>query len=51
MSLSLALRRLSLDNVIRLEGRADAGSSYSLTGRNYRTWLGFESVRWVGEQA
>lgn len=51
MSLSLALRRLALDNVIRLEGRADAGTSYRLTGRNYRTWLGFESVRWMGESA
>jgi len=51
MSLSLALRRLALDNVIRLEGRADAGTSYRLTGRNYRTWLGFESVRWIGDPA
>ncbi len=51
MSLSLALRRLVLNNVIRLEGKADAGSSYRLTGRNYRTWFGFESVRWMGEQA
>lgn len=51
MSLSLAMRRLALDNVIRLEGKADAGASYRLTGRNYRTWLGFESVRWMGEQA
>jgi len=37
MSLSLALRRLDLDNVIRLEGRADTGTSYRLTGRNHRT--------------
>lgn len=51
MSLSLALRRLALDNVIRLEGKADAGESYRLTGRNYRTWLGFESVRWMGGEA
>lgn len=48
MSLSLALRRLALDNVIRLEGKADAGASYRLTGRGYRTWFGFESVRWMG---
>lgn len=48
MSLSLTLRRLALDNVIRLEGKADAGTSYRLTGRGYRTWLGFESVRWMG---
>jgi hypothetical protein len=51
MSLSLALRRLDLDHVIRLEGKADAGSSYRLTGRNYRTWIGFESVRWTGRSA
>lgn len=51
MSLSLALRRLALDNVIRLEGKADAGTSYRLTGRSYRTWLGFESVRWMRDQA
>ncbi len=51
MALSLALRRLALDNVIRLEGKADAGSSYRLTGKNYRTWGGFEYVRWVGSGA
>jgi hypothetical protein len=51
MSLSLALRRLSLDNVIRLEGIADTGSSYRLTGMNYRTWGGFESVSWMGTNA
>jgi hypothetical protein len=48
MSLSLALKRLTLDNVIRLEGRADAGSSFRLTGKNYRTWGGFETVKFVG---
>jgi hypothetical protein len=47
-SLSFALRRLALDNIIYLEGKADAGSSYRLTGKNYRTWVGFESVRWNG---
>jgi hypothetical protein len=51
MSLSLALRRLALDNILRLEGRADAGSSYRLTGRDYRSWVGFESVRWNGDKA
>jgi hypothetical protein len=51
MSLSLALRRLDLGRVIRLEGKADAGTSYRLTGRNYRTWGGFESVRWTGRSA
>lgn len=44
MSLSFALRRLMLDEVITLDGRADAGHSFSLTGRNERTWYGFESV-------
>jgi hypothetical protein len=51
MSLSLALRRLALDNIIRLEGKADAGASYRLTGRDYRTWHGFESVLWTGRSA
>jgi hypothetical protein len=51
MSLSLALRRLALENVIRLEGKADAGTSFRLTGRKSRIWLGFESVRWMGERA
>ena len=51
MSLSLALRRLVLDNVIGLEGKADTGSSYRLTGMNYRTWGGFEAIRWIGEKA
>lgn len=50
IALSLGLRRLALDNVLRLEGRADAGTSYWLTGRKYRTWVGFESVRWNGGQ-
>ena len=49
MSLSFALRRLVLDNVIRLEGKSDTGSSYRMTGINYRTWGGFESVRWNGD--
>jgi hypothetical protein len=48
MSLSLALKRLDLDKTIRLSGKADTGSSYRLTGRNYRTWMGFETVAWAG---
>jgi hypothetical protein len=48
MSLSLALRRLDLNKTIKLVGRADTESSYRLTGRNYRTWLGFETVAWQG---
>lgn len=51
MSLSIALRRLELGNVIRLEGKADTGSSYRLTGNNYRPWTGFESVKWLGRNA
>ena len=50
MSLSLALHRLSLDKVIHLTGKADAGTSFRLTGRKYRSWLGFESVHWIGGQ-
>lgn len=46
MSLSLALRRLDLNSTIKLAGKADAGGSFRLTGRNYRTWIGFESVVW-----
>ena len=48
MSLSLALRRLDLDKTIHLAGKADTGSSYRLTGSNYRTWVGFETVAWKG---
>lgn len=48
MSLSLALKRLDLDKTIRLVGKADTGSSYRLTGHNYRTWMGFEAVAWQG---
>lgn len=48
MSLSLALRRLDLSATIKLAGKADTGSSFRLTGRNYRTWVGFESVIWDG---
>jgi len=51
MSLSFALRRLDLEKTIRLLGKADTGSSYRLTGRNYRTWLGFETVAWKGGKA
>ncbi|CAN7204297.1 protein DpdG [Caballeronia sp. LjRoot34] len=49
MSLSFALRRLSLDGVIALENKADAGASLALTGRDYRTWDRFTHVRLVGE--
>lgn len=48
MSLSLALRRLELSGELQLLGKADAGSSYSLTGAKYRFWKGFESVVWRG---
>ncbi|RJQ27560.1 hypothetical protein C4565_05050 [Candidatus Parcubacteria bacterium] len=51
MSLSLALQRLAMAKEIRLVGKADAGSSYRLTGRNFRTWGGFEFVEWVGGDA
>lgn len=48
LSLSLAMQRLDLSSTIKLTGKADAKSSYRLTGRNYRTWRGFESVIWNG---
>lgn len=48
MSLSLALWRLHLNKTIQFGGKADTGSSFRLTGRNYRTWSGFESVIWNG---
>jgi len=48
MSLSLALRRLDLDHVLSLTGRADAGTSFRLTGRGFRSWVAFESVVWSG---
>ncbi|MDR4515831.1 MAG: hypothetical protein MRK00_00280 [Nitrosomonas sp.] len=51
MSLSFALRRLDLNGEIKLKGRADTGSSLRLTGRMYRTWIGFESVVWNGVRA
>jgi hypothetical protein len=49
MSISFALRRLSLDGTIVLENKADAGASLALTGRGYRTWDRFTHVRLVGE--
>lgn len=51
ISLSLALRRLDLNGVIKLAGKADTGNSIRLTGQNYRTWIGFESVIWGGGMA
>lgn len=45
-SLSFALRRLDLKGTIQLRGKSDTGSSYRLTGRDYRHWSGFESVVW-----
>jgi hypothetical protein len=48
MSLSFALRRLDLSGEIKLNGKTDAGCSIRLTGQNYRSWIGFESVVWTG---
>mgnify|MGYP003585439662 CR=1 FL=1 len=48
MSLSFALRRLELSKLIRLQGRSDTGSSFRLTGCDFKTWNGFESVVWLG---
>ncbi len=49
MSLSFALKRLDANNTLRLKGRADTGSSFRLTGQNFRTWGGFESVVLLGK--
>lgn len=49
MSLSFALKRLDMSNVVRLVGKADSGISFRLTGKNYRTWGGFESVALLGD--
>lgn len=48
MSLSFALRRLDLSGEIKLKVQADAVSSVRLTGQDYRTWIGFESLVWSG---
>lgn len=48
MSLSFALRRLELNQLIKLQGRSDTGSSFRLTGRDFKTRNGFESVVWCG---
>lgn len=45
-SLSFALRRLDLNGNIQLRGKSDTGSSYRLTGSDYRLWAGFETVSW-----
>jgi hypothetical protein len=45
-SLSFALRRLDLNGNIQLRGKSDTGSSYRLTGSDYRPWAGFETVSW-----
>ncbi|WP_395994483.1 protein DpdG [Chlorobium phaeovibrioides] len=51
MSLSFALRRLILADVISLDGRADAGDSFRLTGRQGGAWIGFESVRLINKES
>lgn len=50
MSLSLALRRLQLDNTIALDSKADAGQSVALTGKGFRTWSRFTHVRFLGNE-
>jgi hypothetical protein len=44
MSLSLALRRLQLDQTIALDALADAPETYSLSGRQFRQWLAFSQI-------
>lgn len=48
MSLSLALRRLDLDNTISLVTQSDAGQGFALCGRQYRTWLRFTHIEYQG---
>ncbi|MEI7637696.1 MAG: protein DpdG [Syntrophus sp. (in: bacteria)] len=49
MSLSYALRRLELDQVIALDSRADTGDTLSLTGKDDSTWRTFTHVRLQGQ--
>ncbi len=49
MSLSFALKRLEASGLVRLKGKADAGSSYRLTKNNYDSWGGFEVIDWSGK--
>jgi len=48
-SLSLALKRLELDNVLKLRAGADAGNSYVLTGLNNQSAGAFEGLEWSGD--
>jgi hypothetical protein len=48
MSLSLALRRLDLDNTIRLITQSDAGQGFALCGQQYRTWDRFTHIEFKG---
>lgn len=47
MSMSFALRRLELNNLIELEPKADAEQAYFLTGKNYRSLKRFTHVRLI----
>lgn len=49
-SLSLALRRLQWDRAIVLNSPADAGESFTLSGRNFRTWHRFSQVELQGHR-
>jgi len=51
MSLSYALRRLKLDQVIDLDTRADSVGGYVLTGMSYRSQESFTHVRLIGGAA
>lgn len=44
MSLSLALRRLQLDQTVVLDALADAGETFMLSGRNFRPWHTFSQI-------
>jgi hypothetical protein len=49
MSLSFALRRLQLDNVISLDAKADAVRGLALTGKGNKTLERFTHVRLIGD--
>jgi hypothetical protein len=48
MSTSFSLKRLSLERVLELQTRADAGEGLVLGGQNLRDWGRFTHVRWMG---
>jgi hypothetical protein len=50
-SLSFALRRLQWDRIIALNSPADAGESFTLSGRAFRPWHRFSQVELQGRSS